>query len=84
VLAVGFSIRLDWNSIDVVKRGWGAPYAVAAIPKAEVESVVLPGGLGVEMPVVADQCWATYPMCSPQPVETLRMRGGTLAEGFLP
>jgi hypothetical protein len=82
VLAVGFSIRLDWSSIDVEKRGWGVPYAVAAIPKAEVESVVLPGGLGVEMPVVADQCWATYPMCTPQPVETLRMRGSSLGEGF--
>ena len=84
VLSVCITIRFDWNSIDVDRQGWGVPFAVAAIPKAEVERRVLPDGLMIGVPVVADQCWATYPMCTPQPVESLRMRGGTLAEGFLP
>jgi hypothetical protein len=84
VLGVCITIRFDWNSIDVDRQGWGVPYAVAAIPKAEVERRVLPDGLMIGVPVVADQCWATYPMCTPHPVETLRLRGGTLADGFLP
>ncbi len=84
VIAVSATTRLAWHSIDVETRGWGIPYAVAAIQKAEVETRVLPSGLRVDVPVVTEQCWATYPMCTPQPPGGLRLRGGTLAEGFLP
>jgi hypothetical protein len=82
VLAVGFSIRLDWSSIDVEKRGWGVAFAVAEIPEAEVKMILLPSGLEITVPVITDQCWSAYPLCTPQAAEGLRLRGASLSEGF--
>jgi hypothetical protein len=83
VLAVSATTRLAWSEINVETRGWGIPFAVADIPEAEVKTILLPSGLEITVPVVTDQCWAAYPLCTPMPAEGLRLRGGTLADGFL-
>lgn len=79
------AVRIDWDSISesrVWSLGVNLSYAVAPIPAPPVETQELADGLQVLRPVVTDQCWSVYPLCTPTVDPTLRFLDGELASGF--
>lgn len=60
------------------------PYAVAGIPDAPTSSRVLISGLEVDVPIESDQCWASFPLCTPIVEESVTPQGDSISEGFLP
>jgi hypothetical protein len=80
--------RLDVGSIGE-GREWRLasitiPYAVAPLPEPPVTPFVTESGLALKQPIDSDQCWTSYPLCTPRPPATLRMRGSEIGDGFLP
>ena len=84
-VAATLAFRIDVTSISEsrVARGIPIAFAVTPITRAEVVEVTLPSGLTALRPADGDQCWAAFPVCSPQLPETLRFRGQGLQSGFL-
>ena len=80
------AFRIDVTSISETRVARGIPitFAVTPITRTEVVEVTLPSGLNALRPADGDQCWAAFPVCSPQLPETLRLRGQGLQSGFLP
>ena len=85
-VAATLAFRIDVTSISEsrVARGIPIAFAVTPITRANVVEVTLPSGLTALRPSEGDQCWAAFPVCSPQLPETLRPRGQGLQSGFLP
>lgn len=89
VAVVSFSAvaRFDSNGLTE-ERTWtlgvSIPYAVAPVRPAQVTEVVLPSGLAVLIPTESDQCWSSYPLCTPAAGGSVRLRGQTIQDGFLP
>lgn len=89
LLVTGFSAvaRFDVGSITA-SREWTllvtVPYAVAPVVDAPIQEVSTASGLTLLQPTTSDQCWDYYPLCTPRPTPTLRLRGDDLAGGFLP
>lgn len=52
------------------------------IPQPDVQSVVLSDGTAINLPVPTDQCWLTFPLCTPTPVQDLELRGNHWSDGF--
>lgn len=89
VLVSAFSAAFRFDATDVTEeRTWrlgvSVPYSVAPVADAPVTGLTLPSGLAVLVPTESDQCWANYPLCTAQIAETVRLRGDSLADGFLP
>lgn len=89
LLVVGFSAvaRLDLASMSVRHEwtvGISIPYEATAVETAPTKDLVLKAPLTVRIPTLSDQCWGTYPLCTPDPAPGLSMRGTKLQEGFLP
>ena len=89
ILVVVFSgaVRLDvvTKSEQVSwKLGFSIPYAVVEPRQQSTRADDLASGLVIRVPTNGEQCWSAYPLCSPQAPPTLRSRGTTLMEGFLP
>lgn len=78
--------RLDIPSMTSEQQSPWFPIAYAYTPVTQVEitEVELPTGLPALAPVDGDQCWDAYPLCSPQLPSSLRLRGTSIQEGFLP
>lgn len=54
-------------------------------PPVLVEQERLSDGTSVQVPVVGDQCWSTYPLCTPWYADrTVRVRGSDIGSGFRP
>ena len=88
-LVVVFSgaVRLDvaTNSEEVTwKLGLSIPYAVVEPHRQSTRALDLASGRVIHVPTDGEQCWSAYPLCSPQTPPTLRLRGTTIREGFLP
>jgi len=49
-------------------------YNSSPIVSVPVESSTLPSGLEITSPVLTDQCWDKYPLCTPIPEQNLRLR----------
>ena len=64
--------------------GFSIPYAAAQVEQAPTKDLALSGGLTVKIPTLSDQCWGTYPLCTPDPAAGLALRGTSLQDGFLP
>ncbi|MEI8082741.1 MAG: hypothetical protein WCI74_12940, partial [Actinomycetes bacterium] len=62
--------------------GVSIPYAIAPITKAPVVSKDLGSGLVITQPTKSDQCWDVYPLCTPQLLSSIRMRGNGIQDGF--
>ena len=60
------------------------PYRVAPIVVAATTASTLPSGLRVLSPTESDQCWAAYPLCTPQMDPHVSLAGSTFGQGFLP
>ena len=89
LLVVVFSAvaRLDTGSMSVKHEwslGFSIPYAAAQVEQAPTKDLALSGGLTVKIPTLSDQCWGTYPLCTPDPAAGLALRGTSLQDGFLP
>ena len=86
LVLVSVTLRIDYTSI-VQTRPWTLAgltlnYAVAPQPEVLTTRVVTEGGVEVQIPDVGDQCWDTYPLCTPLPTGTLRYAGSDVESGF--
>lgn len=50
---------------DVAIGPWHLKVPVTPVPQAPTKLEVTSNGVPVRVPTASDQCWATYPMCSP-------------------
>jgi hypothetical protein len=89
VLACGFTLATQWApETQTAERTWQlgpvtVPYSLAPVVVPPTSAIRTSGGVQVLVPVVSDQCWAAYPMCSPDPAPTLGQRGAGLQAGFV-
>ena len=84
-VALTIVFRLDVSSISEtsVARGIPVTFAVTPLTTTDIAEVALPSGLPALTPTEGDQCWAAFPLCSPQLPVTLRLRGQDLQSGLL-
>ena len=87
LLVVVFSaiFRLDVESMTQrtqVNVGVAIQIAVTPVLLAPVEEVDLESGLNVVRPIESDQCWWTYPLCTPGPDPRLEPLNGPWPRGF--
>jgi hypothetical protein len=85
VVAFSAAFRLEVESMTQrtqVNVGVAIPIAVAPVPLAPVEEVDLESGLNVVRPIESDQCWWTYPLCTPGPEARLKPLNGPWPRGF--
>jgi hypothetical protein len=80
--------RMDLGSMTV-EREWrlgpiSLPYLIAPITTADVEAFTTDSGLTLLQPTGSDQCWTSFPLCTPEPSAGIRLRGSGLESGFLP
>jgi hypothetical protein len=86
VVAVSAFTRFDYASVTQEQTwslGVGIPYAVAPLPVVDHEVVTTIGGVELVVPIVNEQCWGTFPLCTPTPLPGLSPRGSALADGFI-
>lgn len=78
--------RIDIPSMTSEQQSPWLPisYAYTPVTQVEIAKVELPTGLPALVPVKGDQCWDAYPLCSPQLPSSLRLRGTSIQDGFLP
>ena len=85
VTLVSGIFRFDWSLVNSPYRVYpGLDIVIAAIPEAATSQQVMPSGLVIEIPVESDQCWAVYPLCSPDPTVGLTPIGESIEHGFTP
>ena len=87
VVLISFIARSHLSTRTQAQRwtlGVSIPYAVSPVQQVPVSAQRLASGVVVTVPVGTDQCWLHFPLCTPQPSKTLRMRGTDLQQGFLP
>lgn len=78
--------RLDLAAITGERHwtlGVSIPYWVAPVPNVRTANGTLPGGVVLQMPLDGEQCWGTFPVCTPRQIPSLRSRSGNIADGFL-
>jgi len=60
------------------------PYQATPVINVPAQAKTLDSGLVVLFPTESDQCWRNYPLCTPIIDQTVRLRGESLQQGFLP
>ena len=83
ITLVAAVIRLDWTSPRETQSWLGIPYSVIPLPTASTSEFVTDSGLILRMPTDTDQCWAVYPMCTPDPMPSLEFIGEGITSGFV-
>lgn len=88
VLLVSYSAfaRLDTSSMSATGNftiGITIGYRYAPVPPIESRQFQTQSGLSLRQPIVSDQCWDEYPLCTPEPAPDLRLIGGTIESGFI-
>ena len=80
---------LERNQFSTITepRSWdfgvlSIPYAVTPIPQPATQEVETQSGLVITKPVVGDQCWGNYPLCTFLTSGEIALRGTTIQEGF--
>lgn len=77
------AFRFDWAAVDSTYRvAPGIDIAIAPVAEASTVQKVMPSGLPIDIPVESDQCWASYPLCSPDPTPGLTLIGQSIEQGF--
>lgn len=87
VTAYSAVARLQVGAITAEREwrlGIAIPYAVAPVIDVPVVDVSTTSGLILTQPTESDQCWDHYPLCTPRPTASLRLRGADIGSGFLP
>ncbi len=90
ISVVSFSTvtRLDYGTMTEERSfsvgNIGIPYYVTPIPKSRTRDVPTSTNLTVRMPEETDQCWDSYPLCTPLVESAVSMRGRSIQEGFNP
>mgnify|MGYP000120059768 FL=1 len=78
------AVRIPWDGYtQSVTFAGVVSYRLTPVPDAETSVEFLPSGVEMLRPVATDQCWAAYPLCSPNPSPTLQLRGDDLGAGFV-
>jgi len=81
-------IRLDYMTMTVARSfkmgDFSVTYYAAPIPRPETNVRPMPSGLDLLTPVPTDQCWTTYPLCTPLIESDVSLRGPDLQDGFNP
>lgn len=80
--------RLDYSTMTVARYfkvgDLSVPYFASPIPRPETQTRSMPSGLDLFTPVPSDQCWTTYPLCTPLIESEVSLRGTDLQDGFNP
>ncbi len=86
VVAASAAFRFDYSA-PTAERTWalglGIPYAVAPLPEVETQEVATIGGVELRVPTLNEQCWGTFPLCTPTPLAGLTPRGPEISDGFV-
>lgn len=85
VTAYSALFRLDWSAINqpgTVDVGVSIPVSFAPVIDVPVSEVRLESGVTLLLPENSDQCWANYPLCTPDPNPTLFTIDGEWMRGF--
>lgn len=81
-------IRLDYSTMTVARYfkvgDLSVPYFASPVPRPETKPRSMPSGLDLFTPVPSDQCWTTYPLCTPLIESEVSLRGADLQDGFNP
>ena len=86
VVAVSALNRFDYASVTQERTwslGLSIPYAVSPLPEVEREVVTTIGSVELLVPTANEQCWGTFPLCTPTPLDGLTPRGAELSDGFV-
>ena len=86
VVAVSALNRFDYASVTQERTwslGLSIPYAVTPLPEVEREVVTTIGSVELLVPTANEQCWGTFPLCTPTPLDGLTPRGSELSDGFV-
>lgn len=67
----------------VTLGSWSIGYPIAPLPDVEVADRTMEGGLVVQEPVVGDQCWSNYPLCTIFMGEKIGLLGEDIRDGFV-
>lgn len=77
------AFRFDWATLNgSYQLQPGFSVTIAPVPYAVTRELQLSSGLVITYPEESDQCWASYPLCSPDPAPGLTMRDPFLGQGF--
>ena len=76
--------RAPWEQFSA-EASWAGivTYRYAPLPEVATSSRDLASGLSVIQPQNGEQCWATFPLCTPLIEPTTSFRGDVLSEGFV-
>ena len=58
------------------------PYLYAPSPLPETQDFITESGLVLRVPVVGDQCWGVFPLCTSIPDRAISLRGESIHQGF--
>ena len=58
------------------------PVWPTAVPEVPTNQVRITDDLVILSPAQGDQCWGTFPLCTPAPADALRLRGVDWTSGF--
>ena len=86
VTAYSALFRLDWaamNQPGTVDVGVSIPVSFAPVIDVPVSETRLESGLTLLVPADSDQCWANYPLCTPDPNPSLATIDGEWTRGFI-
>lgn len=72
------------NATGVVTLGsLNIGYSIAALPDVETVERTMESGLVVREPLVGDQCWSNYPLCTIFMGEKIGLLGHDIGDGFV-
>lgn len=79
-----FSVAAAYASDDplLVRATGPGPFGSHDPPRSFTTTVTTSPGLTVSTPVHDDRCWLA-PLCTPEPVDGLRLRGASIGDGFV-
>jgi len=86
VTAYSALFRLDWAAINqpgTVDVGVSIPVSFAPVLDVPISETRLESGLTLLLPEDSDQCWANYPLCTPDPNPSLATIDGEWTRGFI-
>ena len=85
VVAYSALFRLDTDAMTrpyLVQLGSGVSIQIAQVHVANVSPITLDSGLKIVRPIFTDQCWSSYPLCSPDPDPQLSILHSDWRNGF--
>jgi hypothetical protein len=73
------ALKVDWGAARV-QNGL---LMVVPLPEPPVEEIRLDSGITLRVPQDGDQCWSVYPLCTPQPLPSLRLLDQSFDAGIV-